>query len=145
METVDYHKTWSAIYAERGELLSRRTELENELVEIRNSISHLDEILDHLAPLAGLAVDGKSIAKLGLTDAIRAILRAKGERLSPQDIRQRLVDDEGYDLSSLTAPMASIYKILNRLAIAEEITRDKTEDGSVFYKWNGISDDDIPF
>ena len=56
METVDYHKTWSAIYAERGELISRRTELENELVEIRNSISHLDEILDHLAPLAGLAV-----------------------------------------------------------------------------------------
>jgi hypothetical protein len=144
MEQTDYHQTWSAIYRERQELVSRRTELENELVEIRNSISHLDEILEHLAPLAGIAMSAKSLSKLGLTDAIRTILRSKGERFSPSDIRQRLISED-YDLSGLTAPMASIYKILNRLAAADEVERQKEEDGSVFYKWKGLTDDDIPF
>ena len=144
MEASDYRKTWFDICNERQHLISRRTELENDLVEIRNSISHLDEIIDHLAPLAGMAVDREDIAKLGLTDAIRAILRVKKERLAPQDVRQRLIE-KGYDLSSLTAPMASVYKILNRLYAADEVAREKQDDGSVFYEWKGITDDEIPF
>jgi hypothetical protein len=147
MNTEDFSQTWRKIYGEKAKLIDMRTNLETELVEVRNKISHLDEVLRHLAPLADVPwfTDG-DISQLGLTDAIRNILKHSNERLSAQDVRQQL-NEKGYDLSSLSVPMASIYKILSRLADnPAEVEREKQE-GKVFYKWvhPPISDEDIPF
>jgi hypothetical protein len=144
METSDFAKTWSEIWAERQSLFNRRTELETDLCEIRTKISHLDEVLSHLGPLAGMA-NSESLPALGITDAIRSILHGSEVRLSAPDIRKEL-SEKGYDLSGLSAPMASIYKILSRLEGSDEVEREK-EEGRVYYKWKvpPISDEDIPF
>lgn len=144
METSDFAKTWSEIWAERQRLLSHRTDLETDLCEVRTKLSHLDEVLSHLGPLAGVS-DTTNLPAMGITDAIRLVLQGSNGRLSAQDIRKQLVD-KGYDLSSLSAPMASIYKILSRLEVSNEIEREK-EEGRVYYKWKvpPITDEDIPF
>jgi hypothetical protein len=147
MKAEDFGKTWKEVFMERSALLNHRTNLETELIELRNKIAHLDEVLNHLAPLAGLMyANEEEISSLGITDAIRSILKRSGERLSPQDIR-RLLSEKGYDLTGLSAPMASIYKILSRLVDdSQEVEREK-EGGRVYYRWKHppITDEDIPF
>jgi hypothetical protein len=144
MEPSDFAKTWSDIWAERQSLLARRTDLETDLCEIRTKISHLDEVLSHLGPLAGVS-DTTNLPALGITDAVRVVLQGADNRLSATEIRKELLD-KGYDLSGLSEPMASIYKILSRLVESEEVEREK-EEGRVYYKWKvpPITDEDIPF
>jgi len=145
----DYEKTWDELSAERRTLVEQRTTLENELNEIRTKIAHLEEILNHLEPLAGIPWL-ESIAGMGITDAIRAVLSRTKDSLSAQDVRQSLLQG-GFDMSGLTQPMASIYKVLARLVDdSKEAERQKDESGKVTYRWKRtepteITDDDIPF
>jgi hypothetical protein len=148
MEAADFQQTRDALSTEQRRLEELRTTLENELAEVRHKLSHLQEVLNHLEPLTGNIYPGikSDIPALGLTDAIRAILvNANTERLSAADVRQKLVDC-GYDLSGLSAPMQSIYKILSRITEGEdsEFVREKEEYRS-YFKWKGMTDDDIPF
>lgn len=144
----DFTETWVAISQQRDIAIQRRTDLETELIDVRKKIDHLDQILDHMGPLAGLSSGDDDFLKLGLTDAVREILSGTNGRMSAQDIRDDL-GSKGYDLSSLTAPMQSIYKILSRLADDyKEVDKEK-EGGRVYYRWkrasSPINDEDTPF
>jgi len=144
MDPNGFAKMFADTSAERQSEINRRTELENELVEVRNRINHLDEILAHLAPLADISFSDDNIAGLGLTDAVRKILRTSDKRLSPQEIRKQL-QEKDYDLSTLTAPMASVYKILARLSEGDSPEVDREKEGAhVFYTWKTppITDED---
>jgi hypothetical protein len=149
MSAVDteYDDVWVELHGKRAKLIERRAELEAEMRDVANQISHLNEILRHLGPLAGLG-GGENILSMGITDAVRWILNNTEGRLSPTDIRDQLIE-KGYHMSALTAPMASIYKILSRLAGESdpEVIREK-EDGNVFYRWKHdeeATEEDIPF
>jgi hypothetical protein len=148
MEQADYEKQWYEFSGEKNRLEDQRTTLETQLSEISIQIEHLEQMLDHLAPMAGITF-GKNISGLGITDAIRVILKNSKERFAAQDVRRQL-EDEGFDLSKYTSPMASIYKVLGRLVDdSQEVEREK-EDYKVFFRWKQlpvaeISDDDIPF
>jgi hypothetical protein len=145
MDTKDFEKTWFELSGEQAQLMDRRSELENELTDVRKKIAHLDQVLDHLAPLADLPWTDE-IVGLGITDAIRRVVQQSSERLSAKDVQQKLAD-KGFDLSDLSAPMASIYKILSRLEESNEIEREK-EGSKVFFKWRGatrVSNEEIPF
>lgn len=146
---VDYEQTFDVLSRERRALYEQRTTLENELNEVRTKIAHLDEILNHLEPLAGVPWV-ESIAGMGITDAIREVLSRTKDSMSAQEVRQSL-HEGGFDMSGLTQPMASIYKVLARLVddagVAE---REKDDNGRVSYRWKRdepteITDDDIPF
>jgi hypothetical protein len=142
MEQEDFKQQWNAILHERLRLSDQRTVLETDLSEVNNKIQHLEEVLRHLAPLAGFDHEA-SISALGITDAIRHVLKDSNSRLSAAEVRAKLVG-RGFDFDGHTAPDASIYKILNRLSVdGGEVKRTK-EDGKVFYEWI-ITEDDIPF
>lgn len=147
METSDFAKTWSELFGERQQLLNRRTDLETDLIEIRNKIAHLDEVLSHLAPLAGVSDRVENLPGLGITDAIRLVLQTADGRMSAQEVRKEL-GEKGYDFSGLSAPMASVYKVLSRLEESDEIERER-EEGRVYFSWkrpsSPITDEDIPF
>ncbi len=149
----DYRAAWNDLFEECNALENQRDNLEMELDEIRSRIDHLQTVLIHLRTLAGLAL-GDDIAGLGITDAIRAILKHSKERMSPNDVRQALAK-KGFNLSAYSAPMSSIYKILARLAddSSSPVIRIRTDSG-VLYEWRvpedtfagtEITDDDIPF
>jgi hypothetical protein len=145
MDAEELRKTYREIANERADLSNHRIDLETELSDTRKKIAHFDEVLNHLAPMLGMAHRDGGVAGLGITEAIRYVIRRNGERFAPTDVRERL-QEAGYDLSDLTAPMASVYKILARLADnpSEQVEREK-EEGRVYYRFTGISDDDIPF
>ena len=150
MDQEDFKATWQRMYDESLELEDRRNILETELNEVKRQIAHIEGALNHLRPLAGLSED---VAALGITDAIRLVLKNSKERMSPSDVR-RTLHTKGFDLSGYSAPMASVYKILSRLADDPKqlVGRERDENG-VFYRWvtdeyaqsAEISDDDIPF
>jgi uncharacterized coiled-coil DUF342 family protein len=142
MEAPDFEKTWTELVRERTRLLEHRTNLENELVELRNKIGHLNEVINHLSPLAGILFGEETdIPNLGLTDAIRTVLATADDKMSANDIRDKL-ELCGYDLSALSAPMQSIYKVLNRITDnSDEYEREKV-DGRVYYK---KKEEEIPF
>ncbi len=118
-----------------------------ELSEINTRISHIAEVLVHLAPLAGLTY-GENIAGLGITDAVSYVLEHHDGPMSAAEVRDALTE-KGFDMSGHSAPMSSIYKILSRLAADEKnpIEREIVDGGRVNYQWkrDEITDDDIPF
>jgi hypothetical protein len=149
----DYRAVWDDLYEECSSLEGQRDNLETELSEVKGRIAHLQAVMNHLRPLAGVPL-GDDISGLGITDAIRAILENAKERMTPQDVRRALAN-KGFDLSGYSAPMSSIYKILARLADDQSSPVFRIRDGSgVSYEWRTpmdisqqaeISDDDIPF
>lgn len=151
----NFADTWSELVSESSELENRKTELEEQLDLVKKQIAHLDEVVRHLAPLAGIALN-KDLSDLGITDAIRTVLEDATERVSPQDVRREL-EGRHFDFSGYSAPMSSIYKILGRLADDPDCPVMRKRDGnSVFYIWERpnkdeyaqqaeITDDDIPF
>jgi hypothetical protein len=135
MESSDFLKYWEALNAERLRLVARRDEIEMELNETKTKIRHLDATMEHLLPLADLGMFVPEITQLGITDAVRRIMQMnKDVRLSATDVRTKL-KEQGYDTSGLTAPMASIYKILSRLSENPEEMRREKEEGRVYYTW----------
>lgn len=136
---------WSQMFAKSRELVNKRADLESQLNDINNEITHLDSILSHLQPLAGIPQEAGSIAGLGITEAIRTILRDANTRMAAADVRRELME-RGFDFTGQTQPMASIYKILDRLYKSEEVKRER--DGhKVFFVWKPteMKEEDIPF
>src|ERR1700730_17371532 len=134
MNSEDLFKTWTDLREMQRKLLDRRVILETELAEVKNNISHLETILANLAPMAGFQEDAESISGLGITDAIRVILRNSDVRMSAADVR-KILNEKGFDLSGLSAPMASIYKILARLVNDSGEVEREMEEGRVFFSW----------
>src|SRR5579871_5552725 len=130
MDQSAYAERWREQWAERVRLWDRRTELETDLSEIATQIKHLSEVLDHLAPLAGVPPDSASLSQLGITDAVRQVLSNTKKQLSASDVRLRL-SKKGFDLSGYTAPMATLYRVLNRLSVdGGEVEKQKHENGT---------------
>jgi hypothetical protein len=148
VDQSDYITKWRELWEEKNLLMGRRTDLETELGDINTQVKHLTEVLNHLAPLAGVPV-GNDLSGLGITDAIQHVLEHSANAMSPSDVREALTR-KGFDLSGHSAPMSSIYKILGRLAgdATSKIVREEADGGRVFYRHTSpdvISDDDIPF
>jgi hypothetical protein len=142
---TEYDSLWNEMYDKRLALFNKRASLEAELSDVKTQIAHLNEIMGHLGPLAGIPAN-KDIASLGITDAVRWVLSNSAGRISANEVRDKLAE-KGYDFSSLSAPMASIYKILSRLASennGQEISREKDPDGKVYYQWIH-TEQEIPF
>ena len=157
MTQDEYKHMWSKLFEDSIELESRRTALENDLNEVKARIESVKQALAHIRPLAGIPT-GDHLQGLGMTDAIRAILRTSESRMSATDVRKTLMN-KGFDLSGYSSPMSSIYTVLGRLTDesngSNEAIREQDDNRNVFYRWKPdpsdysqkaeISDDDIPF
>jgi hypothetical protein len=156
MSEPNYFRTWVDLESERNSLMGKRAELEADLNEVNNKISHLTETLRHLAPLAGVHGEHGGVIGLGITDAIRTILRSASHReedewMTASDVKKDL-NEKGFDFSGISHPMASIYKILSRLVDDYgEAEKEKIEleegGGRIAFRWKvpEITDEDIPF
>jgi len=102
------------IDTERAELDVRRSDFDREAASIKDTLADL-------LPLCGEVANLGDLSGLGFTNAIRGVMTLRaGEWMSASAIKEALVQG-GFELSTYTNPMASIYKILSRLKEAKEI------------------------
>ena len=72
----------------------------------------------------------------GFTDAVRKVLSASTEPLTPAEVRERL-PSAGFSLEGYSNPLASIHTILKRLARTESVN-EVVKKGKTAYEYTGI-------
>lgn len=157
MENDEYVKARYAAEKELDRLLTRETELILELAKVQQRIGVVRETIANLvrlerpaAFLSSMIEDGQldpvrmaelgiggwgSFTSLGLTDAIREVLKTSGtDYLSPTDVRDKL-QKSGYDASKQANVLASIHTILKRLEASGEAEPKDIGDKRI-YRFN---------
>ena len=103
MTTDDYRRALEAAAREYEELGEKRREIDKRLAELAQTIGTLSKLLGFTPTVP-----------LGLTDAVRLILRGSGVPMTAVDVRDRL-HAIGFDVSKYTNDLAAIHTILKRL------------------------------
>ena len=118
----------------RGEISATETEI----ARLRRTIT----------ALAGMCSEDPYVDDLGITDAVREVMRDQLTAIGTTDVMDKLVAI-GFDLRTQKNAQASVHAVLQRLAKKGEIERVAVEGRST--RWKGpkydpkvISDDDIP-
>jgi hypothetical protein len=119
--TESYARALAAARKELDALLRERDELETRVARVRRTIAALSALCDEPTPL-----------DLGLTDAIRTVLRGSVEAVSPPEVKERL-DTLGLDLSQHSNPLASVHTVLKRLVHAGEADTTEGYGGKMVY------------
>ena len=144
MKDEEYKETLDGIRAELEGLLNEELKLELRLRKIRERSEALGKAAQGLAGLVGEDEEEESI---GITDAIRVILRDGSDHIwKPTVVRHHLKKEE-FPLEKYQNPLAVIHTTLKRLEGQGEVTTVE-KSGKTFYKWINpaeVSDDEIPF
>jgi|SRR5580658_5683418 hypothetical protein len=109
----------------------KRSELEIEMRDLDVEIANLRKASASVLAAMGMSIS-QDISGLGITDAIRRVTGLRQDRMTANQVREEL-EKQGFSLTGYENPMASIYKILTRLAQANELEVEK-EGSSVYYK-----------
>jgi hypothetical protein len=116
-----YAQALNAARRELDALLRERDQIETRIARVRHTVAALSALCDEPTPV-----------ELGLTDAIRTVLRGSVEALAPTDVKERL-DVLGFDLSSHANPLASVHTVLKRLVHAGEAETTEGYGGRMVY------------
>ena len=127
----DYRRTLNGIRVELEESYSYEAELEQNLITVRK---HIEELVDASKSLARIVGEEQEEAFIGITEAIKKILRDGNDRIwTPRNVRYRLRKKE-FPLEKYKNPLAVIHTTLKRLEKQGEI-RTTRKNGKIFYKW----------
>jgi hypothetical protein len=118
---ASYAQALNAARRELDALLRQRDQIETRIARVRHTVAALSALCDEPTPV-----------ELGLTDAIRTVLRGSVEALAPTDVKERL-DVLGFDLSSHANPLASVHTVLKRLVHAGEAETTEGYGGRMVY------------
>lgn len=153
---LDYRAWLECAKAELSALQSRKDGIRQQMESLRLMENNIDRQINGLAQtVAGLAplvpeepIDfsfrsvlglvGKAIVDVGITDRIRAILRAGTEqRFSAMEIRQEL-ERTGWCIGDYANALATIYTTVKRLVSGGEVIEQQDADGKR-YQWNSFA------
>ena len=117
-EIVRLREVLDNYQGELARLLEERTVLDAAILQLQDKIRHVARMVD-------VTVDDP-IQQLGLTDAIRYVIRHAGKPVTPLEVRDELLkrycDPEDY-----RNLLASVHTVMKRLERAGEITFDGTK------------------
>jgi len=105
----DYRRALDAAAREYEALGEQRRAIDQRLAELAQSIGTLSRLLG-LTPTV----------PLGLTDAVRLVVRGAGVPMTPVEVRDRL-HAIGFDVSKYTNDLAAVHTILKRLNESGEL------------------------
>ena len=105
----DYRTALAAAIKEYEDLGLKRREIDERLAQLAHTIGTLNRLLG-LTPTV----------PLGLTDAIRLVVRGAGVPMTPVEVRDRL-RGIGFDLSKYANELAAVHTILKRLNESGEL------------------------
>ena len=123
MPQEDYRRALESATREYEQLGAKRREIDQRLAELAQSIGTLSKLLG-LTPTV----------PMGLTDAIRLVVRGAGVPMTPVEVRDRL-HAIGFDVSKYSNDLAAVHTILKRLNESGEI-RFVGRSGKHQYIWN---------
>src|SRR5947209_8643020 len=124
MTHEDYRRALASAIAEYEELGAKRQAVDKRLAELAQTIGTLSQLLG-LTPTV----------PLGLTDAIRLVMRGAGVPMTPVDVRDRL-HAIGFDVSKYSNDLAAVHTILKRLNESGELRFIPRTAGRHQYTWN---------
>jgi len=120
-----YAEALTAAREELEHLLEQQDMLQIRIARVRQSIAALSSLCDE-APTTDL----------GLTDAVRSVLRGSVEALAAAEVKERLAA-LGLALASHVNPLASVHTVLKRLVQAGEARSTKGYGGkTVYWYWH---------
>jgi len=122
-----YKAARDAAQRELTELLGKRTELEKRILHLKETITALNALVGDQPK----KTKGKEMPRM--TEAIKQILIAAPDAMSPTAIRDKLVAS-GFSLKAYRNPLASIHVVLKRLSETPNVERTDLPSGSV-YRW----------
>jgi hypothetical protein len=117
-------------------LTRERLKIERRLKDVETSLRSIlalhddDEVTPYIEQLDNI------IQPEGFTDAIRKVLKASTEALTPAEVKDRL-PEAGFSLEGYSNPLASIHTILKRLARTENVEQAVKEEKAA-YKWKSF-------
>jgi len=124
MTHEDYRRALEAAMRESEDLGAKRREIDQRLAELAQTIGTLSKLLG-LTPTV----------PMGLTDAIRLVVRGAGVPMTPVDVRDRL-QAIGFDVSKYANDLAAVHTILKRLNGSGELRFIPRAPGKHQYTWN---------
>lgn len=124
MTHEDYRRALDAAAREYEALGDKRRAIDQRLAELAQSMATLSRLLG-LTPTV----------PLGLTDAVRLVVRGAGVAMTPIEVRDRLVG-VGFDVSKYVNDLAAVHTILKRLNEAGELRFIPRTPGKHQYTWN---------
>ena len=109
MTQEDYRSALQAAVREYEELGQKRRQIDGRLAELAQTIGTLSRLLGHTPTVP-----------IGLTDAIRLVMRGAGVPMTPVAVRDRL-RAIGFDVAKYTNDLAAVHTTLKRLNDAGEV------------------------
>lgn len=122
--TDEYRKALEAAIHEYETLGEQRRGIDRRLAELSQTIATLSRLLGF-----------SPTVPLGLTDAVRMVLRGAGVPTTPMQIRDRL-SGMGFDMTRYTNQLAAVHTILKRLNDSGEARLIPRAGGKHEYAWN---------
>lgn len=120
----DYRRALEAAVREYEALGEQRRGIDQRLAQLSQTIATLSRLLGLIPTVP-----------LGLTDAVRMVLRGAGLPMTPVQIRDRL-SGIGFDLTRYTNELAAVHTILKRLNQSGEARFIPRAAGKHEYAWN---------
>src|SRR5262245_31180917 len=124
MTSSDYRAALAAAIQEYEALGEQRRDIDKRLAQLAHTIGTLSQLLG-LTPTV----------PMGLTDAVRLVVRGAGVPMTPVDVRDRL-QAIGFDVSKYTNDLAAVHTILKRLNQSGELRFIPRAPGKHQYTWN---------
>lgn len=127
-----YRKTLEAARADLANLLAEQKRINEKISKLAPVIQYLAQLCDE--PI-GSDVESMALGPdLGLTDAIRNVLRAaSGRAVPPTEVRDLLAHSR-FNLGKYANPLPPIHNTLKRLKDNKEIEEVETGSGKA-YRW----------
>jgi hypothetical protein len=130
MDLSGYKKAYKQACTDLEKLVEQREEIDRKISQVKQAIIGL-------APLADESSAGyllvPEFTDIGITDAIREILRRAGRPMNPIEVRDRLIQMKPSTKEQLNL-MASIHTVLKRL-VPKEASSSVSKNGDTMYQW----------
>jgi hypothetical protein len=130
MSGYEYRKEMEKAQEELERLLMIRTAVDQQITKHKSAVAILGAMLEEPPKITKLE-SAEEIGDLGISDAIRAVLRDTGLAATPLQIRDFLIAGN-FDLSKYANPSAVIHNTLKRLETQGEVVQYASPGGPCY-------------
>lgn len=128
MTNESYQKALEAAQQELIQLVSARNGIDKRMAQLKTTISLLSALVEE----APTTYELPELGDVGITDAIRQLLKEQGAAMTPAGLKAKLAERD-FDLDKYANAAAVIHNTLKRLEAQKEIVAVKTESGVTAY------------